>query len=141
MTLLFSFSSPDPPARSPDPPARSPDPPARSDPCADRPGPLVVIEVEVSPDQATVVITGELDLTTQAVLAEHLSLALGARPRRLVVDLAGTGFMDCASARVIACARQFLPDGSRLIIRHPSRAVRRVLELTGFGAGCEIEDE
>jgi anti-anti-sigma factor len=101
----------------------------------------VVIEVQVSQEEVTVVITGELDLTTQAMLAERLSLALGARPRRLVLDMAGTGFVDCASAREIASVRQFLPDGRRLIIRHPSRAVRRVFELTGFDRCCEIEDE
>ena len=29
--------------------------------------------------------------------------------------------------------------GRRLIVRHPSRAVRRVLELTGFDAELQIE--
>ena len=47
--------------------------------------------------------------------------------------------MDCGSARLIASAAQFLPEGGGLIIRRPSRAVRRVLELTRFDAYCEIE--
>jgi len=119
------------------------DPPARPDPHARRPvGPqatLAVIEVTVSRDTATVVITGELDLTTRPVLAERLWLALRARPRRLVLDMSGAGFMDCGSARLIASARRFLPDGSRLIIRSPGRAVRRVLELTGFDTDLEVD--
>ena len=114
-----------------------------SDPPAYRPsgrqGPLMVIEVDVSQDTTTVVITGELDFTTRPVLAERLSLILRARPRRLVLDMAGTCFMDCGSARLIVSAAQFLPEGRRPIIRHPSRAVRRVLELTGLDAECEIE--
>jgi anti-anti-sigma factor len=114
-----------------------------SDPPAYRPsgrqGTLVVIEVDVSQDTTTVVITGELDFTTRPVLAERLSLILRARPRRLVLDMAGTCFMDCGSARLIVSAAQFLPEGRRPIIRHPSRAVRRVLELTGLDAECEIE--
>jgi|SRR5580693_879013 anti-anti-sigma factor len=114
-----------------------------SDPPAYRPsgrqGTLMVIEVDVSQDTTTVVITGELDFTTRPVLAERLSLILRARPRRFVLDMAGTYFMDCGSARLIVSAAQFLPEGRRPIIRHPSRAVRRVLELTGLDAECEIE--
>jgi anti-anti-sigma factor len=128
MTLLSCSSGP--PAR-PDPPARRPSGP---------PGALLVIEVDVGPEGVTMVITGELDLTTRPVLAEHLSAVLRTRPRRLILDLAGTGFVDCGSARLIVSAGQFLPEGRGPIVRHPSRAVRRVLELTGFDTGCEIEE-
>jgi anti-sigma B factor antagonist len=99
----------------------------------------VVIEVDVRQETATMVISGELDLTTRPVLAEQLSAILRTRPRRLIVDLAGTGFIDCGTARLIVSAGQFLPEGRRTVIRHPSRAVRRVLELTGLDASCEIE--
>lgn len=85
------------------------------------------------------VIAGELDLTTRPTLAEHLSAVLGTAPRRLILDLAGATFMDCGSARLIASAARFLPEGSCPIIRRPSRAVRRVFELTGFDAYLEIE--
>jgi anti-anti-sigma factor len=99
-----------------------------------------VIEVEVRHDTAVVTVTGDLDLITRPALAARLSAVLGTRPRRLVLDLAGSGFMDCGSARLVASAGQFLPGGGRLVIRHPSPAVRRVLELTGFDAGCDIEE-
>jgi anti-sigma B factor antagonist len=98
-----------------------------------------VIEVEMTQDAATMVITGELDLTTRPVLIERLAPVLRSRPGRLVLDMAGTGFMDAGSARLILAAGQFLPDGSRLIVRRPSPAVRRVLELTGLDTACEIE--
>lgn len=98
-----------------------------------------MIEMDVNPEGVTMVIAGELDLTTRPVLAEHLSAVLCTRPRRLILDLAGIRFMDCGSARLIVSAGQFLPEGRCPIIRHASRAVRRVLELTGFDAGCEIE--
>jgi anti-sigma B factor antagonist len=125
------------PASSSGPPAR-PDPPARRS--AGPPGAaLLMIEVDVSPEGVTMVIAGELDLTTRPVLAERLSAVLCTGPRRLVLDMAGTCFMDCGSARLIVSAAQFLPEGRRPIIRHPSRAVRRVLELTGLDAECEIE--
>src|SRR5580704_11269130 len=130
-----SDSSSGPPGRT-DPSGR-PDPSARQP--ADTPETLVVIEVEVSQDIVTVVITGELDLTNRPVFSEHLSPVLRARPRRLILDMAGTRFIDCGSARLIASAARFLPEGSCPIIRRPSRAVRRVFELTGFDAYLEIE--
>ena len=120
-------------------PACSSGPPARPDRPARRPDALVVIEVKVSQDTTTVVITGELDLTTRSVLTERLSPILHTSPRRLILDMAGTGFMDCGSARLIASAARFLPEDSRLIIRRPGRAVRRVLELTRLDADLEIE--
>lgn len=86
-----------------------------------------------------VVITGELDLTSRPELAEHLSAVLRTKPRRLVLDMSGTNFMDCGSARLIASAGRFLPEGRSLIIRRPSAAVRRVLELTGLDSDCQIE--
>ena len=100
---------------------------------------MLVIRVDASQEGVTMVITGELDLTTRPVLAEHLSAVLRTGPRRLILDLAGTGFVDCGSARLIVNAARSLPEGSRLIIRRPSRAVRRMLELTRFDAYLELE--
>jgi anti-anti-sigma factor len=99
----------------------------------------VVIEVESAPGAATIVIRGELDLVTMPFLAEQLTLISRDKPGRLVFDLAGTAFMDCGSARLIAGAGRWLPDGRRPVIRRPGRAVRRVFDLTGLDACCEIE--
>ena len=99
----------------------------------------VTIEVEARPGTTTIVVRGELDLVTMPVLAARLALALRDRPGRLVFDLSGTRFMDCGSARLIAAAGRWLPDGGRPVIRHPRPGVRRVLELTGLDAHCEIE--
>ena len=115
-----------------------PDPPA---PCpAGSSGTKVEIEVETRGDTAVMVVTGDLDLMTRPVRAERLSAVLGTRPRQLVLDLGGAGFMDCGSARLVASASTFLPAGGRLVIRRPSPVARRVLELTGYDAACDIED-
>ncbi len=100
---------------------------------------MVTIEVEAGPGTTTIYISGELDLVTMPFLAEHLTLVLRDKPERLVFDMARTGFMDCGSARLIAGAGQWLPGGRRPVIRHPGPGVRRLLELTGFDAYCEIE--
>jgi anti-anti-sigma factor len=99
----------------------------------------VTIEVETGPGVTTIVVKGELDLVTMPYLATRLTLALRDRPGRLVFDLSETHFMDCGSARLIAGAGQRLPGGGRPVIRRPRPGVRRVLELTGLDAHCEIE--
>ena len=115
-------------------PPRAPDPEA-----AAQQGDRVTIEVKALPGSTTIVVSGELDLVTMPFLAEQLTLVSRNRPGRLVFDLAGTSFMDCGSARLIAAAGQWLPDGQRPVIRRPGPGVRRILQLTGLDAYCEIE--
>jgi anti-anti-sigma factor len=102
-------------------------------------GDRVTIEVEDCPGTITLIVRGELDLVTIPLLAEQLTLVLRNKPDRLVFDLAGTYFMDCGSARLVAEAGQGLPGGRRPVIRRPGPGVRRILELTGLDAYCEIE--
>ena len=109
------------------------------DPAGPAQGGRVTIEVEARPGVTTIVVKGELDLVTMPYLSARLTLAVRDRPGRLVFDLSGTHFMDCGSARLIAGAGQRLPGGGRPVIRRPGPGVRRVLELTGLDAHCEIE--
>ena len=109
------------------------------DPAGPAQGGGVTIEVETRPGVTTIVVKGELDLVTMPYLAARLALALRDRPGWLVFDLSGTHFMDCGSARLIAGAGQRLPGGGRPVIRRPGPGVRRVFELTGLDAHCEIE--
>ena len=99
----------------------------------------VTIEVEARQGTTVIVVKGELDLVTMPFLAARLALASRDRPGRLVFDLSGTHFMDCGSARLIVDAGQRLPGGGRPVIRRPGPGVRRILELTGLDAHCEIE--
>ena len=103
------------------------------------PGGRVTIEVDARAGTTTVVVKGELDLVTMPYLAEQLALVSRDDPGRLVFDLAGTSFMDCGSARLITAAGQRLAGGKRPVIRRPGPIVRRILELTGLDAHCEIE--
>jgi anti-sigma B factor antagonist len=114
-------------------------PPVPPDPAGPAPKSRVTIEVEACPGITTIVVKGELDLVTMPFLAAQLALATRDSPGRLVFDLSGTRFMDCGSARLIAGAGRRLPGGGRPVIRRPGPAVRRVFELTGLDAHCEIE--
>lgn len=87
----------------------------------------------------TVIISGELDICTEPTLQRTLTEVLGQRPERLVLDLAQVAFIDCASARLLATASRALPGARKAVIRRPSRAVRRVLDLTGMSTCFWIE--
>jgi anti-anti-sigma factor len=102
-------------------------------------GPVTVTAV-IAPDLITLVVSGELDAATMSVLSHRLAQVAARRPRRLVFDLAQVGFIDCAATRLIASAAGFLPAGGRPVLRHPSPAVRRILDLTDLAAACEVED-
>ncbi len=99
----------------------------------------IEITVDAAPGTTTVFIGGQLDMVTMPSLSERLVQVLARQPGRLVFDLTRTEFLDCGSARVIAATGRSLPPGQRPVIRRPSPGVRRVFELTGLDANCEIE--
>jgi anti-anti-sigma factor len=113
---------------------------------ADRPprraarGRPLSVRHELAGGTATVVITGELDLTTTPVLVQHLEQILAQGSRRLVIDLAQVTFIDVAAARLISGATGPRPGTGRPILRRPSPEARRVLELTGLVALCDLEE-
>ena len=84
-------------------------------------------------------ISGELDLLSTPSLAEHLDQILASSPRHLVFDLSRVSFIDCAAARLIAGTEAALPGDQRPVLRRAAPAVRRVLELTGLDARCELD--
>lgn len=89
--------------------------------------------------QATLVIRGEVDICTAPAVERALGEALNQRPERLVLDLGRVDYIDCASLRALAAAGRALPGRGKAVIRHPSRAVCRVLELTGMSACFLVE--
>jgi anti-anti-sigma factor len=101
---------------------------------------LVTVRAAIAPAVITLVVSGDLDAATMSVLSHRLAEVAARRPRRLVFDLAQVGFIDCAATRLIASAAAFLPAGGRPVLRHPSPAVRRILDLTDLAAACEVED-
>ena len=53
--------------------------------------------------------------------------------------MAAVGYIDCASARLIAGTSRWLPPGVKPVIISPSPLARRVLQVSGIGALCEFE--
>jgi len=89
--------------------------------------------------EATVTVRGEIDMSTAEILAARLAEVAGRSPGRLVVDLAGVGFMDSAGLHCLARVRRLLPEHCPLVIRSAQPQVRKVLELTGLATVCDFE--
>jgi anti-sigma B factor antagonist len=107
-------------------------------PSHDLHSPAIAVQA-VGDGTVTVTIWGELDLATAPALSACLAQALECRPQLIVFDLAGVGFMDCASAHLIIEAARALPGSPPPVLRNPVFAVRRVLSVTGLDARCTIE--
>jgi anti-sigma B factor antagonist len=101
--------------------------------------PPLAVEAAMTSGTAMVVLRGELDPATTPLLRWHLAQIRPGRPQRLVFDMSGVDFIDCAAARLIARTALLLPEGCRPVIQRPSPAVRRLLELTGAAAQCEVD--
>ena len=83
--------------------------------------------------RAVVVLRGEADVSSRAVLCEVLSRVIASGAGDVVVDLAEVTFIDTAGVRALATAQQLLDRGGRrLTFRSPSRLALRVLDVFGL---------
>ena len=94
------------------------------------------METDVSLDVvvATIIVAGELDITTAPVLTECLLTVAAWHPERLVLDLSGLVFVDVAGARALDQTYTLLQAVCPVILRQPRPAVRKVFGLTGLMA-------
>lgn len=80
-------------------------------------------------------LTGEIDSYTAPELSERLA----GDPPVEVLDLAGVTFIDSSGLRVIVEAHQSrLAAGARLVLRSPSAAVQRLLEISGLAGHLDV---
>jgi len=77
-------------------------------------------------------LAGELDAHTAPMLAERLA-DLPDGDADLVLDIANVEFMDSSGLRVVIDVHQRAIDsGRRLVLRRPTAAVQRLLEISGL---------
>jgi anti-anti-sigma factor len=85
---------------------------------------------------------GEYDVGTVAALSAILSRAIALDDADLVLDVSGVSFLDAATVGVIVRARLFLRNRSRgLLLRCPSRCVRRILDICDLTSLIEVGPE
>jgi anti-sigma B factor antagonist len=84
-------------------------------------------------DGGTIVaISGEVDVCTEAPLQQALLRITRERGPRLMLDVSGVSFMDCAGLRaLLATRRRAEMRGGCMRLIATSAAVRRITELTG----------
>lgn len=96
------------------------------------PGALLDIRIRLSSTLAVVRLVGELDLSSEHLLADALGCIEAAScPANLVVlDLAGVTFCDAAGLRAMeACAARLAAEDKELRLSNVSRPVARLLAI------------
>ena len=102
------------------------------------------LRASVSREGAGVVValSGELDLATSARLRSRLADVVQADPppRRVVLDLSDLDFVDASGISVLLAAQRSLSSrGGELLLRSPSRLVRRVVKVLELESVLPVE--
>ncbi|MGW4869907.1 STAS domain-containing protein [Streptomyces chartreusis] len=78
-------------------------------------------------------VTGEIDLASEALLAEHLTAAAGEPGADVLVDLRRVAFFDCSGLRALCRAERRARDhGGRLRVVSEAPRIRRLLHGAGL---------
>lgn len=86
-----------------------------------------------------VLVEGELDIVTAALLESELRDAAASTAGDLTVDLSGVTFMDSAGMNVLARIYKVLDGDSRsLILQNATGSVRRALEIGGASVFADM---
>jgi anti-sigma B factor antagonist len=87
-----------------------------------------------------VVLDGEIDAHTAPQLAEHLASFPTGFADGLVIDMAAVTFMDSSGLRILIDLNgRAAGAGVEMILRSPSRAVARVIEISGVGSVLSVQ--
>jgi anti-anti-sigma factor len=104
-----------------------------------RQGGIMGVTLYVRPG-TIVAVSGEVDVCTKAQLQQALLPIIRERSGRLMLDLSGVSFMDCAGLRgLLATRRQAELRGGCMRLIAASAAVRRIIELTGAHEALAME--
>lgn len=95
--------------------------------------------VETRPDAPggpVIAVSGDLDISSVEQLRSAVSEMAEARPEELTFDMSGLRFMDSAGIAVLLGAAGKVPN---VRLYNPTKAVRRVIELTGLTEVLKVE--
>ncbi len=95
---------------------------------------------QLDDEPSVLVVTGELDTHTAPRLDERLDLV--AAGTHLVLDLAATSFVSSAGlSTILKAQRRLTTSGGSLVVRSPSPAVTRLIELSGLRDLLGLSDD
>jgi anti-anti-sigma factor len=100
----------------------------------------VILCVRPGHGSTIVAISGEVDVCAEAPRRQALLRIIRERSARLMLDLSGVSFLDCAGLRaLLATRRQAELRGGCMRLIAASAAVRRIIELTGAQEALAME--
>lgn len=87
----------------------------------------------LSGNQATIVVSGELDVHSAPRLRQSIHQALRSQVGMVVLDLTGVSFIDVRGLELLVeMARETRDRGAGFALRHPSEIVLRVRDMVGL---------
>ena len=90
-------------------------------------------EVIRDPDATRIVLTGDLDMSTVALVRPIVESACEHSPETVILDLSAIEFVDSHGFRLLVAAHRALTaDGCLLVVLPPPAPVRRAFEITGL---------
>ena len=98
--------------------------------------PLGVETTTDAPGGPVIALSGDLDISSVEQLRSAVSEVAEAQPEELTFDMSGLRFMDSAGIAVLLGAAGKVPS---VRLCNPTRAVRRVIELTGLTEVLKVE--
>jgi anti-anti-sigma factor len=94
-----------------------------------------------TPREATIALSGDLDLVTAAQAQDRLQTMVDTGVATIAVDLHEVTFMDSIGVNTLVIThRQLRARGGGLIVVRASAPVRRVLEITGLAPIFGIDE-
>ena len=98
------------------------------------------IEVADTTTPTTVVLTGEIDVATSGRVRDALMAICSSGEIKVVVDMTNVTFMDSTGlAALVGPLKRFRSMNGEIVLRSPTRGVRKVLEITGLTRVFTIE--
>jgi len=96
------------------------------------------IDTRRAGDDETIVVRGELDLSTAPQLSSALTAAAATDAASVTLDLGGISFIDSSALRVLVTGgRELNAAGKALLIGPRSNVVTRVLAMTNLDSESE----
>ena len=93
-----------------------------------------------SPSHGVVVLGGEIDAHTAPRLADFFAAFPDGFENGVVIDLAAVTFMDSSGLRILVDLNGRAAEaGVTMVLRSPSRAVARVIEISGLGTVLSVQ--
>lgn len=97
--------------------------------------PLSLREDRSTGDRCTLAVGGELDIATATQFRTRVSTLMGTGCRHLLIDLAGTTFLDSSGlGALVWAAHRMHAAGGELSVVNPTPRIAKTMQITGVAA-------